>query len=155
MLRWLRAINANLRRAARSSGDALFLTSCTILRAVFMSTPWDCVMRETFDPNKADNLPVGSRPFCEVTELERDRLESRTCTCVASSSRLSSALEPNPQLNSVRSGELTMLFCFRLATVKSANLEVTETGEPFLGVPLGELVLVFGLERRLWLPPLL
>jgi hypothetical protein len=82
--------------------------------------------------------------------LDLDKLDSLACTCAASSLISSSSLDEKQEPKSDLMGEATCaLACFlRATTLRSAYLEVTDTGEPVTDLvgTMGELVLVFGFD---------
>jgi len=152
----------NLRRAARSSGEAFFLTSCNRRMAVSRST---CVLFETkdilepcssvslvVDPcllPKHDNeldLELVLEFDLEITEEGRPRARGASSP-TASSSLFDHAAFPCSESTGERS---VSLICCRPFALKSAYLEVTDTGDSTTSAGPDEFVLVLGFDNRLW-----
>lgn len=147
----------DLRRAARSSGDAFFLTSCSNRIAASKSTgvfdtkdslePWisvsfavePCLLR------KHDNeLDRELTLEFDLDMIDKGRPRPRGASSPTASSLSSDRIVPC----SVSTGEGgTSFVCCRVFTLGSAYLK--DSGESARRTA-GEFVLVFGLDRRLW-----
>jgi hypothetical protein len=156
-----------LRRAARSSGEAFFLTSCSNRMAASKSS---CVLGAPLGSERSFSLAVepclppkhDSEFDLELVrelarelafELDRDNIdkgrprERGASSPIASSSLLEDGAEPS----SVSMGDKSAsLILYRPFALRSAYLELTDTGESVSSVGAGEFVFVFGFANRLW-----
>jgi len=144
----------NLRRAARSSGEAVFFTSCTILIAVSRSTAWLVETRDTFEPGRLVSFVAeGPRTLPKQdSEFVPESLDSRRCRCVASSDTSTSPSGEPVCPKSFSTGESScVLICWRSLEVRCAYREETEEGEwTTFGASDGEFVFVLGFDSLLW-----
>jgi hypothetical protein len=153
-----------LRRAARSSGDPFFLTSCNKRMAASRST---CPFNEVFEPCRSVSLVVepcllpkqdNELDLELVLELVRELARELDLEMTdsgrprgrgANSLTKSSSLPDQPV--SVSRGERGVSWTwYRPFALKSVYLDLTEAGDSTAGAGPGEFVFVFGFDNRLW-----
>jgi hypothetical protein len=140
--------NMHLRRAARSSGEPCFLTSCNRRMAASTSTVGDMVFLEPFksvslvdEPcllpkhDKELDLELVREFDLDITDSGRPRGREAS-SATASSSLFAHTIEPASVSKMERGLSLT---CCRPFALQSVYLEVTEDGESVASVATGEL----------------
>jgi hypothetical protein len=153
-----------LRRAARSSGEAFFLTSCKSRIAASKSS---CVLGAPVDsarsfslavepcllPPKHDNeldlelvLELAFELDLEIIDNGRPRVRGASSP-IASSSLCDHAIDP---VSVSRGDKSASLMWYRPFALKSAYLEFTDDGESVSNAGAGEFVFVLGFANRWW-----
>jgi hypothetical protein len=143
----------NIRSAARSSGDAFFFTSCTILMAVSRSTAWPSETRETFEPARLLSFVAEPRVLPKQdSEFVLESPDTGRCKLTTSSGTSSSPFGELVCLKLLSTGESSCdLTCCRSLALRWAYREDKEDGESTtLGASGGEFVFVLGFDSRLW-----